>query len=260
MFNEALEYESDMIVMPESSIPLEWLMLLVRRCMNNQTGLITGVEHVIGNRYVFNYTAIILPVKDERRYRDAFLGMHLKRHYSPGEVERIRNMGYLRAIGLTMELYDWNNLWFTVFCCFELSDIQSRGKFRSLVDMMFVVECNKDVNYFGNIIDSTSRDLHCYCIQVNHSKYGDSRITEPKSTEKKDCIVIKGGMNTAVLVSKLEIGLFRHKQLYTRDKGDLKPLPPGFDEDMVRARVMGKMWNRICTPCNTKKDDDGMSG
>ena len=98
--------------------------------------------------------------------------MHLKRHYAPDEIEGVTKMGCVPAIGKTMELYDWNNLWFTVFCCFELSDIQSRGRFKSLVDMMFAVEFNKDVRYFGNILDSTSRDLHCRCIQVNDSRYG----------------------------------------------------------------------------------------
>ena len=155
-----------------------------------------------------------------------------------------------------MELYDWNNLWFTVFCCFELSDIQSRGRFRSLVDMMFAVEFNKDVRYFGNILDSTSRDLHCRCIQVNNSRYGDSRIMEPKSTEVKDVIVINGDVNASVLVSEPGVMGFRRRQLSTGGRDGLKPLPPGFDEDMVRARVTGEMWDLVCTPCDTGEDDD----
>lgn len=34
---------------------------------------------------------------------------------------------------------------------------------------------------------------HCYCIQVNSSDYGDSRITKPSKSEEMDEIRTKGG-------------------------------------------------------------------
>ena len=59
-------------------------LLIVRMStLSYQTGLITGVEHVKSRNHLFNYAAVVLLVKDEKRYRDAFQGIHLKRHYAP---------------------------------------------------------------------------------------------------------------------------------------------------------------------------------
>ena len=46
-------------------------------------------------------------------------------------------------------------------------------------------------------------------IRVNTSDYGDSRITQPTKTEKKDILRTKGGANAAVLVGKIVIANLR---------------------------------------------------
>ena len=84
------------------------------------------------------------------------------------------------------ELYNWNDFLFSVYCCYELTSIADRSIFQSFADAIIAVEWNHDVNYYSNIIESLSRDVHCYCIQVNTSDYVDSRITQPTKTEKKD--------------------------------------------------------------------------
>ena len=71
-----------------------------------------------------------------------------------------------------------------------MASITDRALFQSYADAIIAVEWNHDVNYYSNIIESLSRDIHCYCIQVNSSDYGDSRITLPQKTEKKDLIRI----------------------------------------------------------------------
>ena len=75
------------------------------------------------------------------------------------------------------------NIYFSVYCCYELTSIVDRSLFQVYADMMIAVEWNKDINYYSNILESLSRDMHCYCIQVNTSDYGDSRITRPSKTE-----------------------------------------------------------------------------
>ena len=52
-------------------------------------------------------------------------------------------------------------------------------------------------------------------IRVNTSDYGDSRITQPTKTEKKDILRTKGGANAAVLVGKIEIAKLREFQAKT---------------------------------------------
>ena len=58
--------------------------------------------------------------------------------------------------------------------------------FQSYADFLVAVEWNQDINHYGNIIKSLARDMHCYCIQVNEAKYGDSRIVIPTRTEERD--------------------------------------------------------------------------
>ena len=109
----------------------------------------------------------------------------------------------------------------------------------------FAIEWNKDIHYFSNIIESLSRDLHCYCIQVNSSDYGDSRIVKPARTEEKDIIQTKGGENSTVLIGEIDIKLLRDFQmkqgaLQAQDKS-FKTTPPGFDRMFVKKRQNGTL-------------------
>lgn len=77
--------------------------------------------------------------------------------------------------------------------------------FQSYADFLVAIEWNRDVNYYSNILESLSRDIHCYCVQVNSSNYGDSRITMPSKTEEKDIMRTKGGKNSTILVDEIDI-------------------------------------------------------
>lgn len=118
--------------------------------------------------------------------------------------------------GRIYELYAWHNVWFSVYCCYELTSIKDRSIFQSYADIIFAVEHNKDVNYFANIIESLARDLHVYCVQVNNSHYGDSRITQPAKTVEKDIVKVSGGENATALIGVLNIDELRYFQAYNR--------------------------------------------
>ena len=104
-----------------------------------------------------------------------------------------------------------------------------------------MVEWNQDTNYFANIIESLSRDLHCYCVQANMSEYGDSRITQPTKTEKKDIVKIKGGDNDTVIVGTIDIHSLREFQIkeYNLQKEDksFKFTSPNFNRSVVEAKI-----------------------
>ena len=51
-------------------------------------------------------------------------------------------------------------------------------------------------------------------IRVNTSDYGDSRITQPTKTEKKDILRTKGGANAAVLVGKIAVSYTHLTKMY----------------------------------------------
>lgn len=238
--NEAINEKVDMLIMPESYIPFEWLTTLARTCARNKIAVVTGIEHVKIDTKIFNLTAVILPYEDIMS-NSAYISFHLKTHYAPLEKEKIEGYRLQAVKGNNYELYKWCNCYFPVYCCYELTSIIERSIFQSYADFLVAIEWNKDVNYYSNILESLSRDIHCYCIQVNSSDYGDSRITKPSRTEEKDIIKTKGGMNSTILVGEIDIESLREFQIkeYSLQRSDkrFKSTPPGFDPYVVMAKI-----------------------
>lgn len=67
----------------------------------------------------------------------------------------------------------------------ELTDIKARAALKSLVNTVYAIEFNSDTNYYSNLVESLSRDIQAFVVQVNTAQYGDSRITAPYKSEKK---------------------------------------------------------------------------
>ena len=246
--NSAISEKADMLVLPEAGVPIEWLPAMIRTCTKNNMALIAGIEHIIHEGRVYNYTAVVLPY-EETGYRCAVLSFHLKNHYAPHELEMIHGYRLCEVSGKSYELYHWRDCWFPVYCCFELASIEDRALFSAFADVLVAVEWNKDTNYYSNILESLSRDLHCYCVQVNSSDYGDSRITMPSKTEMKDIIKTKGGNNATVLVGTVDYEKLRDFQLkeYNLQKmnKEYKPTPPLFDKEIVKLKIQGKLEGRL---------------
>lgn len=134
-------------------------------------------------------------------------------------------------------LYNWRGSQFSVYNCFELADIFHRGMFRSHLDYFIACSYNKDVTYFKDIIDSLTRDLHCYVIHSNTAKYGCSRILEPVKHEERTIAQIGGGKNPVALVGEIDITKLACFQTKVDAKDSkFKPLPPGFNSEMVIKR------------------------
>lgn len=250
LMNTAIQQKADMLVMPEACVPIEWLATIARTCTRNDIAVITGVEHVILNDKVYNFTAVILPYKQDE-HRGAHIIFHSKNHFAPDEIRQIE--GYrLKAMDSEQlhhtsqyELYCWNNFWFSVYCCYELTSISERALFQSYVDAIVAVEWNHDVNYYSNILESLSRDLHCYCIQVNSCDYGDSRITKPSKTELKDVLRTKGGDEVSLLVGTIDIEALREFQVkeyeLQREDRRFKATPPQFKKDITMKKIRQKL-------------------
>ncbi|MFL0198112.1 hypothetical protein ACJDU8_21470 [Clostridium sp. WILCCON 0269] len=245
---EAIKNKVDMLVLPESYLPIEWLSIVMSISARTQMAIITGIEHVVSGKSVYNFTATILPFTYEN-CKYAYLNMHNKVVYSPEEKFTIEGYRYKCVEGKNHELFVWNNLWFPVYCCFEFADIRARAMFQSIADMVVTIEWNHDVNYYSNIIESLNRDLHCYCIQVNTSNYGDSRLIKPSKTENKDILRIKGGINSTALIDEINIKALRDFQIkeYSLQKLDktFKPTPPFFSAEIVNKKRNGSLWSEI---------------
>lgn len=250
IINSAISEKADMLVLPEAALPIEWLPTVARTCAKNNMAMVTGIEHIVYAGKAYNYTAVILPYEEEG-YRCAVLSLHLKNHYAPHELELIQGYRLEEVCGRGYELYHWKDCWFPVYCCYELASIGDRALFTSYADMLVAVEWNKDVNYYSNILESLCRDMHCYCVQVNSSDYGDSRIIMPSKTELRDIIKTKGGNNATVLVGTIDIEKLRTFQFkeYNLQKTDrdYKPTPPRFDKEIVRSKIQGNTFEKAKT-------------
>lgn len=234
--NQALDEKADMLIMPEAFLPFEWLPILAQTCAKNQMAVITGVEHLAVGNTVYNLTATILPFQ-EHDYPCSQICFHLKNHYAPSELVELEHFRMEPPkTEPCYELFCWNDCWFSVYCCFELCSIQDRALFQSYADFLVTVEWNRDVNHYGNIIKSLARDMHCYCVQVNEAKYGDSRIVIPTRTEERDLVRIKGGKNPTVLMDEINIKQLRDFQFTGHSEIDFKPLPPQFERKWINEK------------------------
>ncbi len=251
LVNGALKNHADILVMPECCLPFAWLSSLAHTCKKNDVAVITGLEHLIVGEKVYNLVAVILPFR-ENNVPCALIVLHPKNHFSPKEFESLFERGFipmdadhLLEPGQTQyELYQWHDLYFSVYCCFELSAITERALFQSYADAIFAVEWNQDIYYYQNILEALARDLHCYCIQANSSDYGDSRITQPSKHDNQDILRVKGGEASTVLVGTIDVEQLRFFQCkgFGEQKADrrFKPTPPLFDKEVVEKKIRGE--------------------
>ena len=254
ILDEAIDQKVDLLVLPENYLPFEWLPIVARICSNNQMALVTGIEHLIvssGDKEkkdnAVNLTATILPYIHQQQ-KFAYVAYHNKTAYSPDEKLYIENYNLTYREGKTYHLFNWRDVWFPVYCCFELASIRDRALFHSCADLVVAVEWNKDIAYFSSIIESMCRDLHCYCIQANSSGPGDSRVLQPTRSEKRDIVKTKGGKNPCILAADIDIKELRNFQRLGPDlqrKKDFKATPPDYNEEFLQHRREGTLFQLL---------------
>ena len=241
LLNQAEEEKVDLLILPETSVPLEWLYAYSDEARRKQRAFVFGLEHFTINNFCLNFSIALLPF-EIGKVKEVFVLPRLKNHYSPSEEKEIKKIGKQVPNPQTSiyHLIKWRGIQFTVYNCYELADVVQRSIFRSELDILFAIEYNRDTNYFSNIAESTCRDLHCYYVQANTSDYGDSRVVEPRATEQMNPVRVKGGENNVILRYKLDIkGLreFQQQRLpYQMEDKRFKTTPPDFNHGKVKNR------------------------
>jgi len=252
LINLCEKEKCDLFVLPEVSVPFNWIGFLAYQSYKTDTAIIAGLEHFVNKfKFAFNFMATILPIR-LNGYTTCLIRIRLKNHYAPEEIKLLKGYRLLLPNNRKnnfIKLYDrfhWRKIYFSVYNCFELADIRDRALFKSEIDFVVASEFNRDVNYFSEIAGSWPRDIHCFFIQVNTSQWGDSRLVQPSSSSDKNLISVKGGENSTVIVGYLAIKELREFQLkeYLLQKDDinngvtsLKPTPPDFNKTNVEKRI-----------------------
>jgi hypothetical protein len=241
ILKQARKEDSEILIFPECFIPINLLSTLTRFSQQNQCLLITGLEHIVVHNIAYNFVVTILPFELDG-IKDATVIFRLKNNYSPDE-ERLILKNHLIVPKPNMprlDIFNWKNIYFSISYCFEMANISYRSQLKGKIDLLIGIEYNRDISYFSNIVESATRDLHCFVAQVNTSHYGDSRLSKPSESAKKDLLRLKGGTNDTILVSSIDIYQLREFQrLYTllNTNNEFKPLPPDFKLSEVYKRI-----------------------
>lgn len=243
--NEAIKAKVELLVMPEMYIPYEWVPGILDISRQHNMAMVFGIEPIIHEKCVGNYIGISLPSEadDEHKHKNTTFIMRLKKSYSPEELREYRKycLDVRNNEKSKYVLCVWDNLYFAPYYCYEIADIEDRSIFKSCCDMILVSEFNKDTSYFTAIAESLSRDLFCYCVKVNSSEFGGTCIIQPSTSEKKYLVNLKGGHGDYVVTHKLDVGKLRDHQILSYESeikdSELKPKPPHFDTNRVRARM-----------------------
>lgn len=210
MANAAVKGAANFIAFPEFFVPAVWLKDLTRFAQKNDVTIIAGLRYIrssnqTGSR-AYNCTTIIQPFINNG-FSNSIALFREKNFYAPKEKEYLYKLGYIveDPERPTYYIVHSDNIRYSSILCFEFTDIFSRACLKSKIDVLFVPQLNKDTSYFSSIVESASRDLHCFIVQANTSHFGDSRVTGPYNTTNKNIVQIKGGINNAVIIGELKI-------------------------------------------------------
>ena len=237
----------DLVVFPEVSVPHAWEPILVAWARRHRIGVVCGLEHRINGRgQALNEVLAALPYQTGSGHWTCVPIRRVKRFYSPEEEFILTNEGLkVPTKKRPYHLFRWRGASFAIYNCFELASIEDRTLFKGKVDFIVASEFNRDTNYFSNIVESAARDLHCYVVQVNDSRFGDSRVVSPSKSESMNPLRIKGGDNLTFLTMSLNLKALRTHQRkgygLQKESKEFKPTPPGFPLDELQVRIgLGK--------------------
>lgn len=213
MLNEAKTKGAQIIVFPEFYLPIQWLQEILIFARKNQIAILSGLRYLVNDKQAYNYITVLQPFSSDK-FKYSIPLFREKNYYAPAEkIELAKKQLYCKdPENKSTQLIMWNGLNYSNLMCYELTNIEYRYALRGLIDLLIVPELNKDTNYFSNMVESTTRDLHTFVIQVNTSKYGDSRITGPYNSLFKDIIKLKGGEDYIILTGTIDIAELRNNR------------------------------------------------
>lgn len=243
LINEAIKKNVDLLVMPEMYVPYEWIESIIKISKDHQMAIIFGVEPIESNGEIGNYIMMALPFIYNDKYHECALMYRQKNHYSPSETRQFEK--YEKKINgedndiAKYYMCIWNGIHIVPYASYEIASVDDRSIFKSCCDIVAVSEFNRDTAHINSIVESISKDLFCYCIKSNVSRYGGSCIIQPSSSSDNYLINLKGGEDDYIVTHDLDIKKLRKSAIQSDRVGspsDFEPKPPGFWKDNVKER------------------------
>ena len=207
------------LVFPEFYLPFEWITDVLNFVKKTGIVVVTGIQYICRDEDAHNTIGVFAQVR-AGKYKNAIMFIREKNNYAPLEKEILALKGHCCIDQKTpvYSIYNYNGISFGTFLCYEFTDSVARSLYKDEVDIIFAPEDNKDTNYFSNIIDTMTRDLHTFVVQSNNSVYGDSRISGPYGKNLNNIIQIKGGENDSVIIGEIDIKGLRESRVIERNK------------------------------------------
>ena len=225
------------LLLPELSIPRQWVSSVVNRLLQSKISVIAGVEYeqLPDNRV---HNDVLLALTDDRLgFDSSVLIWQHKSAPAPGEEEellRLHGRGWSPTSAPDrVRVYRHKDFDFGVLVCSELQNIRYREAFQGEVDSLMILAWNKDLETFSALIESAALDVHAYVSFVNNRAYGDSRVRCPaKEQHLRDLCRIRGGKDDYAVIVELDVTRLRRFQSraknWPRENDPYKPVPQGF--------------------------------
>lgn len=173
----------DYILFPESFLPFSWIKLIDKFSRETQSTIVTGIRYVVYKKTVFNLVATEIPYFDSKMHKQSIVVIREKNIMPLKERNILHDSGYKIRDKDTFDyiLFKKDGVNFAPLICYEATDIDARSLFKNRANYIFTIAFNQDVNYFNSIGMSTSRDLFCFYIECNSSKYGSNAYAPYKN-------------------------------------------------------------------------------
>lgn len=203
---ESVNSKSNILVLPELFVKLEWLPIISYFSRVEQIIVIGGLKAILYKDRFYNLIFGFYPFRDRLFRRNSLVVIRQKNNYSYDEKVMCDSKGLLCNDNKSFYYYvKYKDISLTNYLCFEITDIMARGLFKGEVDVVAIPMLNHDTNYFNNIIESLSRDLSSIIITSNSAKWGNTSIILPKKTNEKILTEFKGGFNNYVVSTKIPL-------------------------------------------------------
>lgn len=228
----------DYLVMPELSIPSRWFGRFAWKLARRGTSLIAGVEHLVNPAAGVAHNQVWCNLIWDTKYSRTST-LYRQDKQQPAIFERSL-LASLAGLALVPEepwqdgappLVCHRGLYLGLLVCSEFTNVAYRASLRGSVDVMVIPEYNPDLKSFSSFLESAALDVHCFVVQVNDRRYGDSCIRGPYAIDwRRDVVRLKGGRGNSFLVGEVEPLALRKEQsgVLPAAGGKFKPFLDGF--------------------------------
>lgn len=226
----------DYLVLPELSLPREWVRSVGSRLTQSGINLIAGTEYLHSNNADIVSHACLQLIDDRMGYPTPVRIWQEKRLPAVGEEKELTSKfgkSWSSIACVRKPIYQHNDFYFGVMVCSELQNSKARVRFQGKVDSLMTLAWNQDLDTFSALVEAAALDVHAYTVLVNNRRYGDSRVRSPsKESFLRDLARVRGGENDFCVTVRLDVRKLREFQSrakrWTEKSDPFKPVPEGF--------------------------------